>query len=103
MKIRPPFEGKRGTQTILGNREHQKTNIDGRGGRGTRPFISGEQGNRYPHHFGRASRMYRLLNTPNHNKYSICFKIKARRKTEARMPGLQHHMGLDARNHREQQ
>ena len=33
---------------------------------------------------------------------SIYFKIKARSKADARMPGLQNHMGLDARNFKEQ-
>ena len=35
----------RGTTTILGNREHKKTNFRFRGDRGTSQFISGEQGN----------------------------------------------------------
>ena len=47
--------------------------------------------------------MYRLLDASKHKKYSICFKIKGCSKTEAMMPGLQHHIGLDASNHREQQ
>ena len=38
----------RGTKTILGNREHKKTNFRFWGKRGTSQFISGEQGNRYP-------------------------------------------------------
>ena len=38
----------RGTKTILGNREHKKTNFRFLGNRGTIQFISGEQGNRYP-------------------------------------------------------
>ena len=70
-KVSPTFEGKRDTKTILGNRAHQKTNFrwgGGDGDRGTRPFISGEQGDRYPHHSGRASRIYHLLNTPKHKK-----------------------------------
>ena len=46
------FEGIRGTKTILGNREHKKTNFRFLG---TSQFISGEQGNRYPP--GRASMM----------------------------------------------
>ena len=50
---RPNFEGNRGTTTILGNREHMKTNFRYLGNRGTSQFISGEQGNRYPP--GRAS------------------------------------------------
>ena len=50
---RPNFEGNRGTKTILGNREHKKTNFRFLGNRGTSQFISGEQGNRYPP--GRAS------------------------------------------------
>ena len=41
-------EGNRGTKTILGNREHKKTNFRFWGNRGTSQFISGEQGNRYP-------------------------------------------------------
>ena len=45
---RPSFEGNRGTKTILGNREHKKTNFRFLGNRGTSQFISGEQGNRYP-------------------------------------------------------
>ena len=49
----PHFEGNRGTKTILGNREHKKTNFRFLGNRGTSQFISGEQGNRYPP--GRAS------------------------------------------------
>ena len=43
---RPNVEGNRGTKTILGNREHKKTNFR-LGNRGTCQFISGEQGNRY--------------------------------------------------------
>ena len=38
----------RGTKTILGNREHRKSNFQYLGNRGTSQFISGEQGNRYP-------------------------------------------------------
>ena len=45
---RPNFEGNRGTKTILGNREHKKTNFQFLGNRGTSQFISREQGNRYP-------------------------------------------------------
>ena len=45
---RPNFEGNRGTKTILGNREHKKTNFRFLGNRGTSQFISGDQGNRYP-------------------------------------------------------
>ena len=45
---RPNFEGNWGTNTILGNREHKKTNFRFLGNRGTSQFISGEQGNRYP-------------------------------------------------------
>ena len=37
-----------GTKTILGNREHKKTNFRFLGNRGTSQFISGEQGKRYP-------------------------------------------------------
>ena len=44
----PNFEGNRGTKTILGNREHKKTNFRFLGNRGTSQFILGEQGNRYP-------------------------------------------------------
>ena len=51
---RPNFEGSKGTKTILGNREHSKTNFRFLGNRGTSQFISGEQGNRYPP--GRVSR-----------------------------------------------
>ena len=36
----------RGTETILGNREYKKTKFEGN--RGTRQFISEEQGNMYP-------------------------------------------------------
>ena len=43
---RPNFEGNRRTKTILRNREHKKTNFRFLGNRGTRKFISGEQGNR---------------------------------------------------------
>ena len=45
---RPNFEGNRGTKTILGNREHKKTNFRFLGNRGTSQFISGEQEIRYP-------------------------------------------------------
>ena len=45
---RQNFEGNRGTKTILGNREHKKTNFRFLGNRGTSQFISGEQGNWYP-------------------------------------------------------
>ena len=44
---RSNFEGNRGTNIILGNREHKKTNFRFWGNRGTSQFISGEQGNRY--------------------------------------------------------
>ena len=44
----PTFEGNRGTKTILGNREHKKTNFQFLGNRGTSQFISGEQGDRNP-------------------------------------------------------
>ena len=37
-----------GTKTILGNREHKKTNFRFLENMGTSQFISGEQGNRYP-------------------------------------------------------
>ena len=47
--------------------------------------------------------MYRLLNASKHKNYSVCFKIKAHSKKEARMLWLQHHMGLNARNRRKQQ
>ena len=40
---RPNFEGNRGTKTILGNREHKKTNFRFLGNRGASQFISGEQ------------------------------------------------------------
>ena len=62
-KVKPTFEGKRGTKTILGNKEHKKTIFRlGGGGIGTRPFIRGggggvEQEDRYPHHSRRASQM----------------------------------------------
>ena len=58
----------------MGNREHKITDFrggGGGGGRGTGLFISGEHRDIYPHHFGRASRMYRLLNTLKHNEFSI--------------------------------
>ena len=45
---RSNFEGNRGTKTILGNREHKKTNFRFWGNRGTSQFSSREQGNRYP-------------------------------------------------------
>ena len=48
-KQRPNFEGNSGTKTKSGNREHKKTFFIHFGGnRGTSPFISEEQGNRYP-------------------------------------------------------
>ena len=53
---RPNFKGNRGTKTILGNREHKKTNFQFFGNRGTSQFISGEQGSRYPP--GRASSVF---------------------------------------------
>ena len=42
------FVGNRGTKTILGNREHKKTNFRFLGTRGTNQLISGELGNKYP-------------------------------------------------------
>ena len=45
---RPNFEGNRETKTILGNREHKKTNFRFWGNRGISQFISGEQGNSNP-------------------------------------------------------
>ena len=59
----------------MGNREHKITNFLWVGGRGTRPFISGEHGDINPHRFGRASRMYRLLNTSKFNKYEPVHEI----------------------------
>ena len=38
----------RGTKTLLGSREHKKTNFRFWGNRGTSQFISGEEGNRWP-------------------------------------------------------
>ena len=71
-EVRPTFDGNRRTKIIMGNREHKITTFRrGWGGRGTSPFILGEHGDIYPHHFGRASRMYRLLNISKHNEYSI--------------------------------
>ena len=37
----PHFKGNRGTKTILGNRDHKKTNFRFLGNRGTSQFISG--------------------------------------------------------------
>ena len=42
---RQNFEGNWGTKTILGSREHKKTNFRFLGNMGTSQFISGEQGN----------------------------------------------------------
>ena len=53
---RPNFKGNRGTKTILGNREHKKTNFRFLGNRVTSQFISGEQGSKYPP--GRASSVF---------------------------------------------
>ena len=55
----PNFEGNRESKTILGNREHKKTNFRFLGNRGTSLFISGEQGKRWypPPPPGRASLM----------------------------------------------
>ena len=51
-KVSPTFEGKRGTKTILGNREHQKTNFRwGGGGVGTgehAPLFQGIKGTGTP-------------------------------------------------------
>ena len=58
---RPNFKGNRGTKTILGNREHKKTNFRFFGNRGTSQFISGEQGNRYPP--GRVSEVFLYPNS----------------------------------------
>ena len=60
----------------MGNREHKITNFQwggggGGGGQGNTPLYLGEHGDIYPHHFGRASQMYRLLNTSKQNEYSI--------------------------------
>ena len=44
-KVRPNFYGNRRTKIIIGNREHKITNFRwGGGGRGTRPFFSGNMG-----------------------------------------------------------
>ena len=57
------------------NREHKTTNFRWGGGgvggvgQGNTPlYFRGTWG---PHYFWRSSRMYRLLNTSKHNKYSI--------------------------------
>ena len=70
-KVRPTFDGNRRTKIIMGNREHKITNFRWGGRQGNTPLYFGEHGDIYPHHFGRASRMYRLLNTSKHNVYSI--------------------------------
>ena len=81
-KVRPTFDGNRRIKIIMGNREHKITNFRwGGGGRGTRPFISGDHGDTYPHRFGRASRMYRLLNTSKHNKYEPVHEISYNNNT----------------------
>ena len=75
---RSSFGGNRRTKTIMGNREQKTLNFrwgGGWGGRGTRPFISGEHGDIYPPHFGRASRMYRLPYTSKHNKVMLHIKL----------------------------
>ena len=41
------FEGNRGTKTILGNREHNETNVRYLGNKETSQFILGEQGSWY--------------------------------------------------------
>ena len=64
------FEGNRGTKTILGNREHKKTNFRFLGNSGTSHFISGEQGNRYPP--GRASLTLRMLGI----FHALLFRLK---------------------------
>ena len=77
-KVRPTFDGNRRIKIIMGNREHKITNFrwgGGGGGRGTRAFISGEHGDIYPHRFGRASRMYRLLNTSKFNNMGQCMRF----------------------------
>ena len=60
----PNLEGNRGTKTILGNREHKKTNFRFLGNRGTSQFISGEQGNMYPPPPGRASLLCKHFKSP---------------------------------------
>ena len=50
---------------VFGDREHKKTNF--RFG-GTCPFISGEQGNRYP------------LRGPQTCQHQVCYKAKSRKK-----------------------
>ena len=79
-KVRLAFDGNRRIKIIMGDREHKIT-IFRWGGRGTRPFISGEHGDTYPHRFGRASRMYRLLNTSKHNKYEPVHEISNNNNT----------------------
>ena len=66
---RPNFEGNRGTKTILGNREHKKTNFRFLGNWGTSQFISGEQGNRNPLG-GPQDRLYSLLSLFEYVFYS---------------------------------
>ena len=70
-KVRPTFDGNRRTKIIMGNREHKITNFRGGWGQGNTLLYFGEHGDIYPHHFGRASRMYRLLNTLKHNEYTL--------------------------------
>ena len=55
-----PFEGNKGTKTILRNSEHKKTNFQFWGNRGTSQ--SGKQGNRYPLSLGRV--LFHLKLTP---------------------------------------
>ena len=68
---RSNFEENRGTKTILGNREHKKTNFRFFGNRGTSQFISGEQGNRYPPPPRRASTLLKLVYTQLCNLYQL--------------------------------
>ena len=69
---RPNFEGNWGTETILGNREHKKTNFQFLGNRGTSQFISGEQGNRYLLCEGLIS----LRNLKNGRRYTLLCQWK---------------------------
>ena len=55
---RPNFEWNMGTNTIIGNREHKKTNFRFLGNWGTGQFISAEQGKS---HLGGASLVFTTL------------------------------------------
>ena len=68
---RPNFEGNRGTKTILGNREHKKTNFRFLGNRGTSQFFFKGTREQVPPWEGLNSKTESLFTQSNYLEYAL--------------------------------